>query len=671
MSVRKVSTIYAYNILVIIFITKIHIVSTNTSCKPIDQIFENDEVRDLCTRYTPWYTDALTISDQKSVSVHGIFKEGSKCPEIAAILACTVFHSYCRPINATPTVLGQSKFSSLNPCKSFCRYVTEDCEMDSLNFACENYDHDAEPITKQEFESGSFLDDIFTPNGNIKPEKAQAKAVCIPHYEYAIEKERMENSKCPSKLLTNSESYSFMGVKKCGAPCNRLLFSETDRMFLRKWTFSWSVLCFISCLFTFVTYLLDRHRFNYPEVSIIYFSFCYIFISLSYITGFFAGDSFSCNSLDMETSSTLEGYSDSPVITQSLEHFSCTISFVILYYFTMASALWWVVLCFTWYLTAGLKWSHEAIASKAFLFHAVVWLIPLGLTLGVVGLNGVEGDDLTGTCLTGTLSTELMLYCVFGPLTLFLVTGFAFIVFGLISMCRIRSVVKVTFDSKSADSFQKLILRIGLFSLFYMVPMAIVVACYYYEIASRPDWFETWRQVANPESAQQSPTTGDNGATQGTLEHVNKTPEFKIFVLKYFLNIVVGVASLFWVLSNKTVNLWLSVFCACTEVGRNSKRKTLAQEAPIKQLGITANPDIALHMKNLSNKDLSPGSNEGNNSALISKSGSPHSSNQHYNQHQGHLNNGMPKQHNANYPSKLVVSGHSHMNKNQTEQCYV
>ena len=42
----------------------------------------------------------------------------------------------------------------------------------------------------------------------------------------------------------------------------------------------------------------------------------------------------------------------------------CMVSFVLLYYFTMAASMWWVVLCVTWYLGAGLTWGDEAIAGK-------------------------------------------------------------------------------------------------------------------------------------------------------------------------------------------------------------------------------------------------------------------------------------------------------------------
>ena len=617
-----------------------------SSCRPVGDVFA-PETASKCQKYVSWYDIAFAEEGDKDL-VQPKDYTSTKCRELLNIFFCLQRAGSCYPKNMEYTNKTKQTLRHLNPCRSFCTYMKNDCGLDLIILSCEHYKNDAPPVTREQFQKGAFLDYIFDEQGRELSSNMDRQ--CVPHYIYDESEEEPRN--CPSKLKTKGNNYDFMGGENCGAPCNKLLFSESNRAFLRKWTFGWSVLCLISCLFTFTTYLLDRGRFNYPEVSIIYFSFCYIFISLSYITGFIAGDSFSCNSVDLTKKSA-----NDVIITQSLDHFSCTISFVVLYYFTMASALWWVVLCFTWYLTAGLKWSHEAIASKAFLFHAIVWLLPLGLTVAVLVLNGVEGDDLTGTCLTGTISTDLMKFFVFGPLLLFLVTGFAFIVFGLISMCRIRSVVKVTFDSKSADSFQKLMLRIGLFSLFYMVPMSIVVACYYYEIASRAEWFGTWFRLSSDE-----PASPADDAEESAVE--NKTPEFKIFLLKYFLSMVVGIASLFWVMSYKTINLWLSVFCACTEIGRDSKRKTLAQDVPIKQLGITANPEMAIQIKNMTSKDVSPSSNEDNTNGgqmLLNKAPS----------HPNNYNLQQQPNSNASIRMKNINGGYPPVSHSSKDQCFV
>ena len=44
----------------------------------------------------------------------------------------------------------------------------------------------------------------------------------------------------------------------------------------------------------------------------------------------------------------------------------CLFSFIFIYFFGMAASLWWVCLCFTWFLAAALKWSKEAISKVHF-----------------------------------------------------------------------------------------------------------------------------------------------------------------------------------------------------------------------------------------------------------------------------------------------------------------
>lgn len=47
----------------------------------------------------------------------------------------------------------------------------------------------------------------------------------------------------------------------------------------------------------------------------------------------------------------------------------CTLVFLLIYFFGMSSSIWWVVLAFTWFLAAGLKWGNEAIAKHSTYFH--------------------------------------------------------------------------------------------------------------------------------------------------------------------------------------------------------------------------------------------------------------------------------------------------------------
>ena len=59
----------------------------------------------------------------------------------------------------------------------------------------------------------------------------------------------------------------------------------------------------------------------------------------------------------------------------------------------------WIVLSFTWFLAAGLKWGHEAIEKKSSYFHGVAWSLPAIQTIIVLITSKIEGDILSGVSL--------------------------------------------------------------------------------------------------------------------------------------------------------------------------------------------------------------------------------------------------------------------------------
>ena len=401
---------------------------------------------------------------------------------------------------------------------------------------------------------------------------------------------------CPERLSTQRDlDYSFMRAKDCSAPCKQTLFSTQDYDVARYWIGAWSFVCFISSLFTFFTYLVDRRRFKYPERPIIILSSCYVFISVTFLIGFSAQKSISCNTEHLQysnhgssTSGGTNSNSGTEIITQGLSNIGCTISFVLLYYFLMASSFWWVVLSFTWLLAAGLKWSHEAIERKAVAFHAFAWSVPLVLTLLVLFFRGVEGDDISGTCFTGIVDPNFTLLFVLLPLVISLLFGFTFLVVGFVSLCRVRHFIKKNGDR--TDKLEKLMIRIGVFSLFYMVPAIILISCFFYEYRFRNTWYVNWWNshcglyqsitdsmycmLTVPASEAGGPSSPMNFDSQATQMHT--TANFYVFLLRYFVTLAVGITSSFWLWSKKTIDSWRNVLCMKSIAAPSSNNPLIA-----------------------------------------------------------------------------------------------
>ncbi|KAJ8352869.1 hypothetical protein SKAU_G00243450 [Synaphobranchus kaupii] len=320
-------------------------------------------------------------------------------------------------------------------------------------------------------------------------------------------------------------------LPNCAQPCHQPYFSQDERAFTTFWVGLWSVLCFISTLTTVATFLIDMERFRYPERPIIFLAACYLFVSLGYIVRLVAGhERVAC------------GVDRRHVLYDTTGPALCTLVFLLVYFFGMASSIWWVVLSFTWFLAAGMKWGNEAIAGYSQYFHLAAWLVPSVKSVAVLALSAVDGDPVAGICYVGNQSLENLRGFVLAPLVVYLFTGSLFLLAGFVSLFRIRSVIKQ--GGTKTDKLEKLMIRIGLFTVLYTVPATVVVACLVYEQHYRPGWERAL-------------------ACSCPSERQRHGPDYAVFMLKYFMCLVVGITSGVWIWSGKTLESWRKFVARC------------------------------------------------------------------------------------------------------------
>nr|XP_032802826.1 frizzled-9-like [Petromyzon marinus] len=338
----------------------------------------------------------------------------------------------------------------------------------------------------------------------------------------------------PSKFHYVERSKSC--APRCG-PDMDVYWSGADKRFASVWLAVWSALCFASSAFTVLTFAIDSSRFQYPERPIIFLSMCYCLHSVAFLVRLFAGaSSIAC---DHDSGSAY-------IIQAGLESTGCTLVFLLLYYFGMAASVWWVVLTFTWFLAAGIKWGHEAIEAKSSYFHLAAWALPAVQTIVILGLRKVAGEELTGLCYVGGLmSPNALAGFVIVPLTCYLILGTSFILAGLVALFDIRRVMRT--GGTDTEKLEKLMVKIGVFSVLYSVPATCVIACYFYE------WYnaDSWRTlaVASKCRAAQGNQTPDCTAVQSI-------PSIEVYLLKVFMSLVVGITSGMWIWSSKTLQSW-------------------------------------------------------------------------------------------------------------------
>ncbi|XP_028992072.1 frizzled-7-A-like [Betta splendens] len=452
-----------------------------------------------------------------------------QCSADLKFFLCSMYAPVC-------TVLEQA----IPPCRSLCERARHGCEalMNKFGFQwperllCENFPvHGAGEICV-----GQNATDRDGPTTDLTPSLHQPLTVA-PH-EWSS-----PAFSCPLQLQVPTYlSYHFLGAKDCGAPCETskpsglMYFTAEELKFGRLWVGTWSILCCLSTLFTVLTYLVDMGRFGYPERPIIFLSGCYFMVALAYTTGFLLEDRAVCVDRFKE-----HGYK---LVVQGTKKEACTILFMMLYFFGMASSIWWVILSLTWFLSAGMKWGNEAIEANSQYFHLAAWAVPAVQTVVVLAVGQVDGDLLSGVCYVGVSSVSALRGFVLAPLFVYLFVGTSFLLAGFVSLFRIRTIMK--HDGTKTEKLEKLMVRIGVFGVLYTVPATIVIACHFYEQAFRPRWERAWHKQTCKHFAVPCPA----GSSSPTV------PDFTVFMIKYLMTMIVGITSGIWIWSGKTLQSW-------------------------------------------------------------------------------------------------------------------
>ncbi|XP_047432937.1 frizzled-7-like [Mugil cephalus] len=348
---------------------------------------------------------------------------------------------------------------------------------------------------------------------------------------------------CPPQLQVPPYlNYQLLGAKDCGAPCEAsrpgglMFFSEAERRFCQVWVGIWSALSAATSLFTILTHHLDPTRFRYPEKPVLFQSGCCFVVAVAYGAGVLLGDSVACVDRFKD-----DGYK---MAAQGATSAGCSALFVLLYFFGMAGSVWGVVLSFSWFLSAGKTWSQEAIEAKAQLFHLVAWAVPAAQTGGVLAAGRVEGDPLTGVCYVGISDVDSLRGFVLVPLAFYLSVGTSFLVAASVSLLRIHAVVKR--DGADTRKLERLMRRLVLAGAVNVAPAAAVVACCFYEQASRTQWERTWRLQTCRTFGVPCPNSNARPAA----------PQFIVFLVKYSMTLAAGVTSGSWIWTEKTLKSW-------------------------------------------------------------------------------------------------------------------
>ena len=519
---------------------------TSYTCENITEIEFCSEVG-YTTASFPNYRNQFTqmAANSELQNFQGLVER--VCSNAIVHFLCAVYAPFCDP--------KQPQFR-VPPCRELCEHVRAGCESLVQRFDLTWPPHlDCSLYPRKEDNRIAFCPtniSLLEIPPNIKtnpPPNVTAEPVTGTEATIA------PGSRCPAALSVVStklagQGHVFAGISNCSVRCSGIFFKDFERRTVAPaLILVFALICVVFTVFTVATFLIDRRRFHYPERPIIFLSFCYLVISIAYIVGAIsklAGNTtkaFSCATDDNDRISNV--FQRLPNSETTFNSASCVILFVLVYFFQMASAMWWVVLTFTWFLAAALKWGEEAVEKLWLLYHIIAWSIPAIQVVLVLALRLVDGDQLSGICYTGNASNIGLGVFVFLPLTVYLSLGVIFLVVGFTALVNIHR--QLQRDPQKSRKLGRLIMRIGIYSLLYITPNIVLLILYLYELAKNEEWQR--RYVAECDG------TGECTASDA--------PTFAAFVLRYISLFAIGVCSTSWILSSKTVAAWKKFFCSC------------------------------------------------------------------------------------------------------------
>jgi len=484
------------------------------------------------------------------------------CSKFLKFFLCSLYAPMCTDMQQT----GDERETMVVPaCRSMCLEVKSKCEPVLLRLQfqwppaldCSQLPEKSDPkkgvLCMEAPSDAEDTEDLGTIGG---PEKKYNEELIRYFQTYKnpdLKEHKTPKTNPPALICPDRFVYVDKLEKRnnsCAPRCNvDVYFKQGDKNFAEIWTIVWASICCLSTTCTALTFLIDTQRFKYPERPIIFLSMCYAIYSIAFVIRAVTGpDAISCDR---------KRDGSEYLILEGLDSTWCIIVFLILYFFGMAGSLWWVILTITWFLAAARKWGQEAIEALSSYFHLAAWAIPAVKTIIVLTMRRVDGDELTGICYVGNHDKNALTGFVLIPLIVYLFLGTFFLLSGFVALFRIRN--NLRHEGTNIRKLEKLMAKIGIFSVLYTVPSTCVIGCLFYERMNMDHW--------NLIAMFRNCTVNDEGVQDCGLER--SIPSVEVFMLKYFMWLVIGTTSGLWIWSYKTVTAWQK-FCTSRFTSRKS-----------------------------------------------------------------------------------------------------
>ncbi|XP_015188840.1 PREDICTED: frizzled-9-like [Polistes dominula] len=449
------------------------------------------------------------------------------CSKHLRLFLCAVFAPVC----------SEHVAMQIPACKSLCLSVRRECEpaLTSLTLPwpnmldCDRFLDRGNTLCVQPPEE-TLLDQPVQPVQQQWPTPEQIQPV-------QTSTGLQNHHQCPPHFVETPDVQTISCVPRCGTDA---YYRAEDKKFTERWIIGWAWLCFLSTLFTLLTFWVEPSRFRYPERPIVFLALCYNLLSVNYIIrGAIGTETLSCVS-------QIDGPSYVPV-HDGLKSIPCTCWWIVKHYLNLASSTWWTLLCVCWFLSARNEWSSEALHNIASYLHAVAWGLPLFITGGSLLSRQIVADELTGLC---QIADESALWHEVLPHSILMFLGCILAAIAGGALIRVRRAIRSA--GRSATKLERLMTRLGIFAVLYVLPALGNLTCILQESSTKP----RWRMLAL--LAALDCRSAENCAPGP----VYRAAGLEVALLKPFLSLVIGVTSGMWVWSGKTCRAWSKLLAA-------------------------------------------------------------------------------------------------------------
>lgn len=434
----------------------------------------------------------------------------------------------------------------IGPCASLCEAVRQRCEpvLNEFGFPWPL------ALNCSKFPPSNEYDSMCMEGPNeYDHDRTKPRTLAIPAPSPSVRGTAGPSSGVNCDGFRHPTNYVLLNrTQRCALLCSKDdVFSSEQKSFADAWMSVWSGLCFVTTLITILTFVIDSGRFGYPERTFVFMAFCHGVCSVSYLVRLIAGrDTITCHTTtDSSTAVRV-------LVQEGIEKTDCTVVFLLLYYFSTAGSVWWVILTVLWFLNASFDRSYESLARHGTLLHVAAWSVPAATTIAVLVLRSVDADELTAMCHVGYRSQTGRLWFVLLPTGVFLFLGLVFLVAGFVCTVRTRKQSGLSGGArpgKAEAACRASRIRIGAFLLVHAVLTTCILSVQCYEYTNRHRW---------------------------SLVGENLIPNVTVLMFGVAANLTIGIVSAIWFWRGESLQSWQrfcsKVFrCCCGSLAKDGR----------------------------------------------------------------------------------------------------